>query len=130
MQYIARATILGLSTAGLIGVAPIAYRQIAGTAACPALGIVPACYVVFLGYALIAASLIARQRTRTVLFVAGWVPVIILALFSSSLEVFGHEVCPRTASDVPTCFFSLAIGLALAAAFAIDRSMLSALNKY
>lgn len=121
--------ILGLSAVGLIGVAPIAYRQIVGTASCPPLGFVPACYVVLLGYALIAVSLIAGERARTVIFVVGWVPVFILALFSSSLEFLGHEVCPRTASDIPKCFFSLAIGLGLAAAFAVDKAMFSASNK-
>ena len=112
---------VGLCIVGLFGVAPIAFRQATGTAPCPALGVVPACYVVLLGYALIGASVFVGVRLRTLLFAAGWIPVFGLALTGSSMEVLGYEACPRSADNIPTCFFSLALTIALIVAFLVER---------
>ena len=112
---------VALCTVGLIGVAPIAFRQAAGTVPCPALGLVPACYVVLLGYALIGASVFIGVGLRTPLFAVGWVPVFSLALMGSSMEVLGYEACPRSADNIPTCFFSLALTIALIVAFLVER---------
>jgi len=114
--------VVGLCTIGLFGVAPIAFRQATGTAPCPALGLVPACYVVLLGYALIGASAFVGVRLRTPLFAAGWMPVFGLALTGSSMEVLGYEACPRGADNIPTCFFSLALTIALIVAFLVERN--------
>ncbi len=117
----ARLVVVGLCTVALIGVAPIAFRQATGTAPCPALGLLPACYVVLLGYALIGASVFIRTGLRTPLFAAGWMPVFGLALMGSSMEVFGYEACPRSADNIPTCFFSLALTIGLIVAFFVER---------
>ena len=117
----ARLVVVGLCTVGLFGVVPIAFRQAMGTVPCPALGLVPACYVVLLGYALIGASVIIRIELRTPLFAAGWMPVFGLALMGSSMEMLGYEACPRNADSVPTCFFSLALTLGLIVAFFVER---------
>ena len=118
----ARLVVVGLCTIGLLGVAPIAFRQATGTAPCPALGLVPACYVVLLGYAMIGASAFVGVRLRTPLFAAGWMPVFGLALTGSSMEVLGYEACPRGADNIPTCFFSLALTIALIVAFLVERN--------
>lgn len=118
----ARLVVIGLCTIGLFGVAPIAVQQATDTVLCPALGPVPACYVVLLGYALIGASVFVGVRFRFPLFAAGWIPVFGLALTGSSMEVFGYEACPRSADNIPTCFFSLALTIALIVAFFVERN--------
>jgi len=105
----------------LYGVLPIAYRQAMGTAACPALGPVPACYVVLSAYALIAVSASIGARVNTPLFLTGWIPILILALVGSGLEVLGHEACPRAAANIPTCFLSLALAGVLIVVFRYMR---------
>ena len=117
----ARLVVVGICIVGLFGVVPIAFRQATGTAPCPALGLVPACYVVLLGYALIGASIFSGHGLRTPLFAAGWIPVFGLALTGSSMEVLGYEACPRSADNIPTCFFSLALTIALIVAFFVER---------
>ena len=117
----ARLVIVGLCTVGLFGVAPIAFLQATGAAPCPALGFLPACYVVLLGYALIGVSVYISDRIRPSLFIAGWIPVFGLALTGSGMETLGYEACPRNADNIPTCFFSLALTIALIVAFFIGQ---------
>ena len=117
----ARAAIVVLATIGLGGIAPIAYQQLSGERACPALGPVPACYVVLLGYGLIATSALLAWRFRPLVFLAGWGPLFLLALIGSSLELFGQQVCPRSSAGIPACFLSfLLLGL-LAVIYLAER---------
>ncbi len=81
----------------------------------------PACYVVLLGYALIGASVFTGSSLRIPLFAAGWLPVFGLALLGSSMEVIGYEACPRSADNIPTCFFSLALATGVIVAFSAWR---------
>lgn len=106
---------------GITGVGPIAFRQFSGVASCPTVGLVPVCYVVLLGYAIVAVSVFIHGRRQLVFFLAGWTPIFGLALLGSSMEVLGSQVCPRSANDIPTCFFSLAMALLLIGAFSIFR---------
>ena len=116
-----RLLVVGLAAIGLYGVLPIAYREAAGISACPALGPVPACYVVLLAYALIAASVLVGRSGRPVFFFAGWIPVFLLASVGSGLEVLGREACPRTDGNIPTCFLSLALAVGLIVAFRFTK---------
>ena len=117
----ARLVVSGLCAIGLVGVVPIAFRHATGAAPCPTLGIVPACYVVLLGYVLIGASVFVGVGLRTPLFAAGWMPVFSLALMGSSMEVLGYEACPRSVDNIPTCFFSLALATSVIAAYVVER---------
>jgi hypothetical protein len=117
----ARFVVAGLALIGLLGVAPIAYQHATGIETCPMLGPVPACYVVLLGYSLVAVSVFLRIGVRTPLFIAGWIPVFGLAMLASGLEMLGNDVCPRGAYDIPTCFYSLALTTGLIAAFLFAR---------
>jgi len=100
---------------------PIAIRHATGAAPCPTLALIPACYVVLLGYALIGTSVFVGSGLRTLLFAAGWIPVFGLALTGSSMEVLGLEACPRSAANVPTCFYSLALATSLMVIFLVER---------
>lgn len=110
-----------LTTIAMVGIVPISYRQFVGVAACPAIGSVPACYVVLIGYLMLIAAIVSRAGIRKALFLPAWTVVAAPALLGTGLELVGRETCPRGAGDIPTCFFSLAIVVALLGAFLIDR---------
>jgi hypothetical protein len=96
-----------LAFLGAFAAFDISYAQWTGTAACPSLGIVPACYVVLAGYGLILLSDILLSR---VIFLIGWIPVFLLAAGGSISELlFTTPVCPRTKSGIPQCYLSLAL---------------------
>jgi len=85
------------------------------------LGPVPACYLVFAGYIAIGVSVALEPLRSGWIFLSGWLPVFLFALSGASLELLGRPTCPRSDSDVPLCFFSLAIASALLAAFILAR---------
>lgn len=118
---LARLSLFFLAVVGVAGVAPIALEQFLSRATCPALGPLPACYVALAGYCLMAASVFVSTALGSALFVSGFVPVFGLALFGSSMELFGHDACPKSSGNVPLCFYSLALASSLAALFIIDR---------
>ena len=98
--------VLGLSAVALYGVIPVSYNTFMNTGTCPMLGIVPACYIVTIGYSLIILSLFLK---KPIMFLIGSLPVFILALFGSSYELMGQETCPRNAVGTPLCYYSLAV---------------------
>ena len=106
---IARVGLFLLGMIGVIGVAPIAWQQFTGAMACPALGLVPACHIVLIGYLLVVISVFLASKIRTVVFLVGWVPLFVLALSGSGLELFVHDTCPRTSGGIPTCYLSLGL---------------------
>ncbi len=116
-----RLLIAALALFGVIGVFPIVESQILGIAACPALGPVPACYLVLLGYALIAVSAIVGKRSRFWAFAAGWVPLFGLALIGTGLELLGQGACPRSSNGTPTCFLSLGLLGLIAIVYLAER---------
>jgi len=122
VQSVARLVMLVLIAIAMLGIVPISYRQFIGTAACPAIGNLPACYVVLAGYTALIAAVFARGRLRNALFLPAWLLVAAPALLGTGLELFGRETCPRGSGDIPTCFYSLTIVLGLLGAFLVDRS--------
>ena len=79
---------------------------------CPTLGPIPACLIVFIGYALVLISVtIGPKAKRKLLFFIGWTPVFALAAFGVSLEIFGQDICPIGALGIPQCFYSFAMVL-------------------
>lgn len=117
---VARALLFGLALAGTIGVLPIVQKQVTGVAACPALGPIPACYLVLLGYVLIAVSALPGPRYRFRTFAVGWIPLFLLAISGSGLEFFIRDTCPRTSDGVPTCYLSLGLLCLLAVIYLVE----------
>jgi len=79
---------------------------------CPMLGPMPACIIVFLGYALVfIAGLYAPKALARKLFIVGWTPIFLLALIGVSLELIKGSTCPAGAWGVPQCVFSLVMAL-------------------
>ncbi len=107
------ATII-LSLIALVAVIPVSYDTLTTDEKCPMMGVVPACYVVMIGYFLIALSCVFRKY---LLFYIGWIPVFLLAAIGSVAEVFGVDVCPKTEGGIPMCYFSLGFALLIAATF-------------
>ena len=116
-----RLLLAAIAMVGVVGVFPIVQKQFLGTAACPALGPVPACYLVFVGYALIVVSAFASKKYRFLTFAVGWVPLFVLALTGSGLELFGQAACPRSSGGTPTCYLSLGLLSLLIVIYMADR---------
>jgi len=68
--------------------------QLSGLDACPLLGPVPACYLVFIGYIAIGVAVILEPLRSLWIFLAGWLPVFLFALTGTSLELLGQPVIP------------------------------------
>ena len=100
-------------TLGLYGAASVSYTTITGTAPCPSVGFVPACFVVFIGYLLmlIASIAILQQRQLNRLFFIGWTPVFLLAFIGSLFELSNGATCPKSNSGLPLCYVSLSFAL-------------------
>ena len=77
---------------------------------CPPLGPVPACYLVFLGFACaLTGHLAGRYRWGRILFWLGLGFPTLLALFASVGEARGFLECPKTSGGIPMCYLSLGI---------------------
>lgn len=112
MKNVSRYTIIALSLFGLVGVGKISYAHFTGSAPCPMIGILPACYLVTLGYLLLLAA--PLRRGGIILFVPGIVIVLGLALVGSIGEFSGMMHCPHTQTGVPKCYLSALLSLAIA----------------
>ena len=110
LSRLLRFAIFGFSIYVLTGIVPISVSQWQGQNACPALGPVPACYIVSASYFAMGTAAIFWNANLTWLFLAGALPVNLLAATGTSLEAFGHPTCPLSTSGVPLCYYSLAAG--------------------
>ncbi len=99
---------LSIGFLGFLGGFFISYKNIIYGDACPNLWILPACYLVTIGYALM---LLASFKKKNKIFFTGWIPVFLLAFFGSVMEILGFETRPKTSTGIPMCFFSLLIVL-------------------
>ena len=122
LPWLARLVILGVAAMALYRLLPVVLSQWQGTKPCPAAGPIPACYIVGLGYAVMGIAALVGPARAGWLFLTGWLPVFLLALSGTALELAGQPTCPLTPSGTPLCYYSLAItGLILLPAFLITR---------
>jgi hypothetical protein len=106
---IIRLILVALAIFGALAAFNISQAQWTGSASCPSITIVPACYVVLAGYSLMVISAIFPRK---VLFLMGWIPVFLLAAIGTISEFFATvPICPRTAGGIPQCYLSLALVL-------------------
>ncbi len=103
-----------LALTGLAGALPLSLAESTTGSACPHLGPVPACYLVSVAYAAILITVLDRRFWRVWYFWAGWAPVFVLAATGTALEILDYGICPRTGSEIPRCFLSLGLSIALA----------------
>jgi len=114
-----RAAIGLLAVIGLAGVVPVSLAELAAGGACPHLGPLPACHLVSVAYGAVLISVLHPRLWKPAVFLAGWVPIFLLAAAGSGLELLGHGTCPKTEGGMPKCFFSLGLAIALIVPFVI-----------
>lgn len=76
------------------------------------LGPLPACYLVFAAYSLVAISAFLRTDYFKKLFFVGWTPIFGLAFIGAILHTFIGDTCPVDENGVPQCYLSLALAIA------------------
>ncbi len=108
-----------LALVGLAGVIPVSYSELVSDSACPHLGPIPACHIVSVAYAAIFLCTIHSRIWTAQFFLAGWLPVFLLAFAGTALEWMGHGTCPKTSSEIPKCYFSLGLASAIILPFLI-----------
>lgn len=116
-RTIARWLYAAVASVGLTGVAMISFSQFTGASACPSFGVVPACYVILACYAAVFVSAFIGDSQRPRLFWPGFIGVISVAAYGSSMELAGHVTCPRSGGGTPTCYFSFAMSIAILALY-------------
>ena len=116
-------TVLILSSLGLYGASTLSYTTFIGGKSCPQLVVMPACYVVALGYFGIVVSLFFK---KALLFYISWTPLFLIALSASVLEVVRGGACPYSPSGFPMCYSSLFL---LTIIFAISFYLKKGLSK-
>ncbi len=85
--------------------------HLSGPPVCPVLLGIPACLIVLLCYVLISISwgiaLAGKQnRLALIVFLSGFTPAFLLAVYGSLGEIFGFAECPKTPNGFPKCFIS------------------------
>ncbi len=110
---IAQLILTALVAFGAVSSFRLAFLQWTTGEACPVVGSVPACYVAFTGYALMALGLIRNWLSgKRLMFRLGIAIAGGLALVGTTLELIQGDVCPR-AGSVPLCYVSLAMSLTM-----------------
>ncbi len=114
--------ILGIAAIALYRLFPVIFAEWQGTKPCPAVGPIPACYVVGIGFAVMSIAALLGPARWGWPFLIGWLPVFRLAFSGTAFEIAGRPTCPLTPSGTPMCYFSLAIaGLILLPAYLIAK---------
>jgi hypothetical protein len=126
MQILIRILLVTMVLFGLWGAGRIAYDQYQTGEACPILGsTIPACYVAFFGYVLIAIGIgMALATTNSSGSYPFWTGTAIaggLAALASVLELIKGDVCPVAFGHVPMCYLSLALSVPIAILFTLVR---------
>jgi len=115
-----RLTLIGLVVFGLWNGGRLSYSHYQSGEACPILGVVPACYIAFMGYLAMALALAGTtakpELNLSWLFWSGLLAAGGLALVGSILEVIKGDVCPR-AGNIPMCYISLAMSITIGGLF-------------
>ena len=117
LSRLLRVLLLIACLAVLAGIVPISVTHFHTGDACPMLGPIPACYVVSVAYAAMAAAALVWWRNLKWLFFLGAAPVILLAATGTTLELGGVPTCPRSETGWPLCYTSLMVGVGLLALY-------------
>ena len=119
----------GLIIFGLYGAGVLSYNTLMGVNPCPMALVIRACYLVFFAYlAMGSAQFIRGGRVSRILFWIGWILAFGFAAFGSSAEIIQGDVCPivQTAGlNIPMCYISLALCIAIASLYMIVQHRLS-----
>ncbi len=122
-----RIALIAMVLFGLWGAGRLSYEQYQSGEACPVLGdTVPACYIAFGGYILIAAgvalSILMPGAIGSYLFWGGTLVAGGLAALATVLELVKGDVCPVAFGSVPMCYISLAFSIVIAVLFMLQSN--------
>ena len=111
-----KAILFGFLAMGLYGATSVSYTTITSTAPCPAVGFIPACFIVFTGYLLMLAATISLNLRHQLhwLFLVGWTPVFLLAFVGSIFEISNGATCPKSSTGLALCHVSLSFAVVVA----------------
>jgi uncharacterized membrane protein len=116
---VALLSILGI---GLWGGLSVSYANFTAEQACPHLAGLAICYIVTIAYGLMLMALFTkRTRFQFILFFCAWAVTFLIALSGSVLEALRGAVCPTTSYQLPLCYVSLAMCLAIAVLYSFNR---------
>ena len=111
LAILLRFSIIILALFGVWNVAKISMDHWAGESACPMIGQVPICYIILIGYSLIVLSMYPQLKKAVIVFLLGWLPVVLFALTGVIGELTNTFQCPQTPTGIPVCYFSAAFSL-------------------
>lgn len=114
------ATMAGVA---IVSLSLISYRQFANLSPCPAIGAVPACYVLLACYVAVFASAFLSGARQNWFYWPAWSAVFVAAGYGSSLELMGQVTCPRSSGGTPTCYYSLAMAVLILAMYLAVRKL-------
>ena len=131
VQILFRVLLIAMVLLGLWGSGRLSFDQYQTGEACPILGnYVPACYIAFFGYVLIAAGvaffMLMSGSTGSNLFWAGTAVAGGLAALATVLELIKGDVCPIGMYGIPMCYISLAFSIVIAVLFMLQASQAGA----
>jgi len=106
-----RTAIVLLASIGVLGVGRISITHWTGETSCPMIVSLPACYIILIGYSLIVLSMYPHLQKAFVLFLIGWVPIVMLALTGVVGELTDVLQCPHLKNGIPQCYLSAALAL-------------------
>ena len=124
-----RIALIAMVLFGLWGAGRLSYEQYQTGEACPILGdTVPACYIAFGGYVLIAVGvaislLVPGGAAGSYLFWGGTTIAGGLAAFATVLELMKGDVCPVGPYGIPMCYISLAFSIVIAVLYVLQASL-------
>ena len=126
MQLV-RPLLLGLIAVGLYGAFNVSYDTLTGVAPCPSVVGIPACFVVFIGYSLMLIAVVLQPAVKfKLLFLAGWLPVFLLAITGSVFELMNGNTCPKSESDIALCYLSLMFSIGVIVLYSVYLKLPSA----
>ena len=133
MNLIARIALVAMILLGLWGAGKLSFEQYQTGEACPILGnFIPACYIAFGGYILIAigaALSFAPTGTDSVSAFATWGRYLFwggtavaggLAAIATAMELVKGDVCPVGFGSIPMCYISLAFSIVIAVMYVLS----------
>ena len=115
LALLPRLSIIILALFGVWGVAKISMSHWTGESACPMIGQAPICYIILVGYCLIVLSMYPQLKKAAIVFLLGWLPVVLFALAGVIGELTNTFQCPQTPTGIPACYFSATFSLILGA---------------
>jgi hypothetical protein len=92
---------------GIYGAGNLAYNEFLHEGTCPKLGIIPACYIIFICFVIpFVAHFFNKGKVIYFLF-TGF--ALTLATYASIGQLLGNLQCPKTEGGLPMCYISFGV---------------------